>query len=220
MRYNAKISIPLYKFIYPMLFVGFLAILRSVIYIEEIGTAMDSNIALLAIIFFSDVFYMEKRLNTFEVFSLMPQNNKYKTILQRILIYSIYLLILIMSDFWIFFIHQPYKISDMNSVMIYLEAVFACASSMLFWGVISFTCVNCFNNMWAGVSVTLILWLMCSSTLGEQLPVYSNIFAYGIRNIADSTDCSWYSGKIIGIILSVLLLVFNKKIINKNSILS
>ena len=59
LKYNIKIALTRMKVCYSVSFMIILALIRGVSHPEEIGIAMDTNVALLAIIFCSDVYYQE-----------------------------------------------------------------------------------------------------------------------------------------------------------------
>lgn len=214
MKKNIKISLPAYKIIYSILFVILLSFVRGISDADEIGTAMDASMALLAIIFCSDTYFQEYLGNRWEVFVMFQNKQKYQTIVQRMVIQFIYLLVLAMAGYWLFYWQKPSTWGIASHLTLYFWAVFAVTGSIIFFGSLSLTFVNLFRNLWLGIGVSVLTWIMLNSTHGERIPEWINVFAYGSR---ETTDISgrWVLGKIIAIILSIILILINKKLVCK-----
>lgn len=211
LKHNIKIALTRTKVCYSLSFMIILALIRGVSYPEEIGIAMDANVALLAIIFCSDVYYQEIHDNRWEIFNLLPRRNRFHTIYQRLLLQVLYLSILCSLNYWVFYVHFITYRSEVN-LMIYLTAVLACSASILFFGTLSFTFVNALKNLWGGIGVAFLIWITLNSTIGRRIPSYINVFAYG--NSQDFEICTdWIAGKLVAVITSVILIYFNKKLL-------
>ncbi len=209
MKYNIKIALPKIKMYYSIFFMIILALIRGVSNPEEIGIAMDANVALLAIIFCSDVYFQEIHENRWEVFYLLPVRNRFHSICQRLFIQIIYLSILCILNYWVFYVHFITYRSEGNLFSIYITAIFACSASVLFFGTLSFTFVNILKNLWGGIGVTFLIWITLNSTFGKRIPSYINVFAYGnSQDALVSTD--WIFGKVAAVIASILLIYSNK----------
>ena len=86
MKCNFKISLPLYKLLYSMVFMFVMALIRPTVTPVEILTVIEPNLCFLAIVFVADIYYCEFRENRINVFYLFPDRLKYKAVVQRFLI--------------------------------------------------------------------------------------------------------------------------------------
>lgn len=210
LSYNIKIALTRAKICYSVSFLLILALIRGISSPEEIGAAMDANVALLAIIFCSDTYYQEIQDNRWEVFNLLPGRNRYHTICQRLLLQVIYISLLISLGYWVFYIQKTAYWSEAGKLQSYITAVFACSASVLFFGTLSFTLVNLFQNLWMGIGCTFLIWTILNSTAGKRIPDCINVFAYGIsQSLEMSVD--WIIGKLVAVIASILLIYSNKR---------
>ncbi len=212
LKYNIKIALTRMKVCYSVSFMIILALIRGVSHPEEIGIAMDTNVALLAIIFCSDVYYQEIYENRWENINLLPKKNRFSTIFQRLLIQFIYLISLCAINYWVFYIRFISYRGEVNLIHIYITAIFACSASILFFGVLSFTFVNLLRNLWAGIGATFLVWITLNSTFGKRIPSFINVFAYGI-NHSFEIQTDWIIGKLTAIIASILLIYINKELL-------
>ena len=94
MKGNFKISLPLYKLLYSMVFMFVMALIRPTVTPVEILTVIEPNLCFLAIVFVADIYYCEFRENRINVFYLFPDRLKYKAVVQRFLIDFVYLILL------------------------------------------------------------------------------------------------------------------------------
>lgn len=211
MKHNIKIVITPTKLCYSICYVILLSLVRGVSSSSEIGVAMDAYVAVLAIIFFSDTYYQEVQANRWEVFHLLPTRAKYMALCQRMLVQTLYMCLLIGSGYWGFYLQRSIHNQDTNELCIYITAVLACSVTVVFFGTFTVTMVNAFHNLWAGIGVALLLWYLLNSSWGRKLLDYINIFAYkgGV-----STGL-WMKGKLFALILSILLLLINYKLLNR-----
>ena len=85
MKQDLKISLPVYKIGYSLAFIVILSCVHSVVYINEIGPAIDEKMAVLAIVFCADTYLIEKQCRRREVFRLYSIKNQYHAILRRIM---------------------------------------------------------------------------------------------------------------------------------------
>lgn len=68
MKCNFKISLPLYKLLYSMVFMFVMALIRPTVTPVEILTVIEPNLCFLAIVFVADIYYCEFRENRINVF--------------------------------------------------------------------------------------------------------------------------------------------------------
>ncbi len=106
MKCNFKISLPLYKLLYSMVFMFVMALIRPTVTPIEILTVIEPNLCFLAIVFVADIYYCEFRENRINVFYLFPDRLKYKAVVQRFLIDFVYLLLLDLIFYWIYILFQ------------------------------------------------------------------------------------------------------------------
>ncbi len=168
LKHNIKIALTRTKVCYSISFMIILALIRGVSYPDEIGVAMDANVALLAIIFCSDAYYQEIHDNRWEIFDLLPRRKRFHSICQRLLIQVIYLSILCTLNYWVFYINFITNRSEVELLRIYITAIFACSVSILFFGTLAFTFVNVLKSLWGGIGVTFLIWSTLSSTIGKK----------------------------------------------------
>ncbi len=212
MRYSIKIALTRIKVCYSVSFLIILALIRGISFPDEIGVAMDANVALLAIVFCADAYYQEIHENRWEVFDLLPVKNRFHTICQRLLLQVVYLGILTGLDYWVFYVHFIKYKSEANLLVLYLTAVLACTASIFFFGTLSFTFVNLFKNLWGGIGGAFLIWTILNSTVGKRIPDYINVFAYG-NNQNNEICTDWIIGKLVAVITAILLIYFNKKLL-------
>ncbi len=211
MKYNIKIGLTPTKLCYSICYIFIFALIRGVRSSSEIGGAMDAYVAFLAIIFFSDTFYQELQEKRWEVFYLKPAQAKFKTMCQRMLVQASYMGLLIGMGYWAFYLQRSLGQLDAKELQIYITAVLACFASVVFFGTFTFTMVNAFRNLWAGIGVALLLWYVQSSRWARNLPDILNLFAYE----GGYKTGTWIEGKLFALFLSILLLLINYRLLNR-----
>ncbi len=212
MKYNIRIVLTGVKACYSVAFLLILALIRGVSYREEIGAAMDANVALLAIIFCADTYYREVQDNHWEVFNLLPDKNRFHTITQRLLIQIIYISILLSLDYWVFYLKTISYETQTNWMLSYITAIFACSASVLFFGTLAYTLVNVIKNLWAGIGSTFLIWITLNSTVGKNIPMYINVFGYGSNQDMEISK-DWIIGKLVAIFISIILIYINRRLL-------
>ena len=88
-------------------------------------------------------------------------------------------------------------------------------ATVIFFGVLSMTLSNLFQNQWAGIGGSFLLWLTLYSTSGDKVLGRFNIFAYAFRELDGPEDFSWLWGKAAGILIAVFLLGWLPHILKK-----
>lgn len=210
-----KVALPWDMFIVGILFSLFLPLICSVSTYNEIGGVIDPNFAFLAIIIFSNTYYIEIQQKTSEVFYLVPNHNKMLAVNKRILIKVVFMILLFMLSFLLFNFYRPHIISESYQTL-FIKAFFAVTSSVFFWGSLSYSLVNAMRNLWVGIGISIVGWVFMNSTFGRALPIVINIFAYGNTNDLGIQIPNWEIGKILEIIIGFMLLFVNKFIIGKS----
>ena len=206
MKHEIKIMLPLYKIIYPILFVIFLAIFRGIADTKEIGVTLDPMLAVLSIVFMADTYLIEKREQRWEVFTFYSLDKKKIMIYERVFVQFVYLFVMAAIGYFLFFIQNPSISTWQNEVKMYFEYLFAVSISIIFFGIIAITFANLSQNIWCGIGVSLIIWLVLNSTVGDVLFGKYNIFSYVFRSYTQGIAVEWISGKVIGFILAILMI--------------
>lgn len=215
MKQDVKICLPIYKIVYSVMFLIILSLVRGISSVGEIGGALDSNIALLALVFCAETYVMERSGGRREIFVLFPEKNRAMTVRRRLMIQNLYLFMISYAGFFFFFWQKPrYMLGDslLHEYRIYILAV---TCTIFFWSTLSMTISNLFGSQWGGIAVSLGIWLVINSTLGEKVLGRFNIFAYGFRNITDMNSLSWTYGKILGLLLAAAMLLLVPYILKK-----
>lgn len=206
MKAEIKIMLPLYKIIYPIFFIIFLTIFRGIADTREIGITLDPMLSALAIVFMADTYLIEDREQRGELFALYSLNKKKAMIYKRVFVQFVYLFFGAAIGYFLFFIQNP-SIGDLgNEKKMYLEYLFAVGSSILFWGIMAITIANWFQNIWCGIGISLIIWLVLNSTIGNNLLGKYNVFSYVFRCYEEGAGEEWILGKVIGGIFTFLMI--------------
>lgn len=206
MKQDVKICLPLYKLVYSVMFLIILSLVRGISAVFEIGGALDSNIALLAIVFCAETYVMEKSGGRGEIFTLFPAKNRVKAVRRRLLIQNLYLYLLSYIGFFFFFWQRPQDMVGVSFWYEYGTYMLAVTGTILFWSTLSMTISNLFGNQWGGIAVSLIIWMAVNSVYGQDVLGKFNIFAYGFRNVMEVHDVSWLCGKLAGALSAMLMI--------------
>lgn len=206
MKNEIKIMLPLYKIIYPILFVLFLSIFRGIADTKEIGVTLDPMLAALSMVFMAETYLIEKREQRWEIFALYALDKKKEMIYKRIFVQFVYLFLLAAIGYFLFFIQNPSIGVWKNELKMYFEYLLAVSVSIFFWGVVSISIANLFQNIWCGIGISLVIWLMLNSTLGDNLLGKYNIFSYVFRSYEQGAGVNWIPGKVIGFLLTIVIM--------------
>lgn len=218
---EVKICLQFYKMAYSLFFVAILSVIRGVSFTYEIGIALEAPMAMLAVAFCADTYVQEIVSKRSEVERLYPMKNRMTSMAKRIVIQEIFLLILAAAGYGMFLtIQKPLSLSgvqqgvesELSLFLMYLAAVVV---TLNFWGILSHTLSCVFQNMWVGIGMSLFLWIVTNSSVGERCFGSWNLFSYTFRNIEDSEDMSWMCGKVVCICLSAIMAMMLPKILKK-----
>lgn len=213
MKYDVKIMLPFYRLIYPILFLLLLAFVRGISDTKEIGIVLDSMLPVLAIIFMSDTYQIEYRESRWEIIELYDIKKKRAMVCRRIMIQIIYLFAISGVGYWLFYIQNPIKQTVYLEINLFLTFLVACIITISFFGMMTLTITNIFNNMWIGIGVTLVCWLLLNSTTGNKLFEDFNVLAYNFRDFEAINDYHWMIGKIIALLCVVIAIIILPKTI-------
>lgn len=215
MKQKVKVAMPSYFVILSVFFCICIILIQKADTWNSIGVILDSNFALLSVIIFSNTFYIERQLHTLDVYSLAPSRKVQADILNRVTIKTAFLFILLILVFFAYLIRKPYIFMDESKVTIFLDAVFAGWSSILFWGALSLLLVNLLSNLWIGICTSVLLWITMTSTIARKLPVFLDFFRYGNLDIKGIQLPNWQLGKIVCLIVGIVLIWLNTYLIKR-----
>ena len=216
-----KISLPFYKISYAAFFVVILSLIRGVAYSDEIGIALEAPMAILAASICADAYTQEITSRRSEIQRLCPMKKRVCFVYRRILIQEIFLLFLAVIGYGLFFLFQNPRIAEMKTsvpeseickFVVYSAAV---AVTLAFWGLLSNLLSCLFRNMWTGIGVCLILWLVTNSSIGNKYFGAWNLFSYSFRNLENTGDFTWIYGKFVCICTGIIIVAVLPKIIKK-----
>lgn len=221
MKYEMKISLPVYKIVYTVFFVVMLSLVRGVTYSNEVGIALEPPMAILAATFCADTYIQEITSKRSEVQRLCPMKRRMHCIFRRIMIQEIFLLSVAVLGYGLFFLFQKPRIFDIslniledetNLFFVYFASIMV---TLGFWGLLSNLLSCLFRNMWMGIGGCLMLWLSTNSIIGDRYLGGWNVFSYTFRNVEKSDDFSWICGKIVCICIGIIVVAILPKIIEK-----
>lgn len=204
-----KISMPLYKILYAVLFIVLLSLIRGVAVSYEIGIAMDPVLAILAATFCADTYALEVVSRRSEVWRLYPLKKKIRAVGRRLLIQQLFLLLLSTAGYGLFYLFQkPIAFRSIQSGAASESAQFFCflaaaAVTIAFWGMLSNMLACLFHNMWFGVGGSLILWLLLNSGQAQRLFGSWNVFSYAFRDVGAANDLAWLHGKALCVLICI-----------------
>ena len=209
-----KISLPLYKIVYSLCFVVGLSLVRGIAYTSEIGIALEVPMAILAAVFLADTYVQEIIGKRWEVYRLFPLQKRVLSIIKRISIQEGYLLLLSVVGYLCFaFFQKPIRSTIDRGVgseqFLFGIYVMAIVVTINFWGILSNMIASLAGNMWAGVSGSLLLWILTNSMLGDKFFGNFNLFSYTFRSqdkYGNCTDFGWLCGKGVCIVLIAFML--------------
>lgn len=177
MKYELKITLPIYKVLYSVVFMVLIILVRPVNSFSGIINALEPNVALLAGVFMADNYYKEYAGERIAVFYRYPVRKKYGSMLKRIFISWFYLLLLVAVCYWGFvWLYKPTNFSQLSEAKMYSDTLMACAASMFFTGAFSFTITNMVQKTGFGIGAAFLLWLVFTSTMAERLPHIAQLF--------------------------------------------
>lgn len=174
-------------------------------FVWEIGGALDGNVAILAAIFCADTYTSEISGGRAEVFGMLPAKSRRNAVLCRLFLQMGYLCLTAYGGWFLFFWQRPVS-SETAGTVLYAAYLVAVTASIIFWGTLSMTAANVCRNMWGGIGLALILWLIVNSKFGELALGNFNIFAYGFCDFNQGIAWEWLWGKAAGILLAAVMM--------------
>lgn len=221
MKYEMKIALPFYKIVYAVFFTVMLSLVRGVTYTNEIGIALETPMAILAVSFCADTYTQEITSKRSEIQRLCPMKKRMYCIYRRLVIQGIFLLTVSVIGYGLFFLFQKPRTLEIGQgiveneiypFFIYFAAIIV---TLGFWGLLSNLLSCIFRNMWIGIGGCLMLWLITNSIIGDRYLGKWNLFSYSFRDVENSGDFNWICGKIVCICIGMIMVAILPKIIEK-----
>lgn len=204
-----KISLPLYKILYAVLFVVILSLIRGVSVSFEIGIAMEPALAILAAAFCADTYALEVVSRRSEVWRLYPLKTRIRAVGRRLLLQQFFLLLVSAAGYGFFYLFQkPFSFRSIQPGAVSEAAQFYCflaaeAVTIVFFSMLSNTLACLFHNLWFGIGGSLILWLLLNSTQAQRLLGSWNVFSYSLRDVSGINDFGWLRGKALCVLFCI-----------------
>lgn len=209
-RTNIKVSLPWYISIPAIMFSLFFPFVFGCDTYDEVGAILDRGFSFLAVLIFSNIYYIELQQKTAEVYHLVSNKNRRIDICRRAIIRLFFLIAMVVICFEGYMLKGIHVYAgDVKEVLI-AQAYFAIISGIIFFGGMSYMLVNLSKNLGTGIGVTILIWLILSSSVGLKLPAVLNVFAYGA-----SSD--WIIGKIVAGSMGILFFFGGTVLINESS---
>ena len=210
MRYDLKISLSFYKIIYSVVFMVIIIFIRGISTSGEVIAALEPNAALLAGVFMADNYYKEFANGNIQVFYRYSLKKKTIAMVRRSLIDIIYLLLLVLGAYWGYLIiYHPLGFSYDNNVSIMFHTLTACAISIFFFGMLSFTITNFTQKIGVGIGVSVIIWVCLSSSFAEYLPTFLKLFFLEENNQQLGIYTPYYTSRFCYLFIALSLAVSN-----------
>ena len=210
MRNEWKITLPGYKILYSIVFMVLTVMVRPVNSYSGIIASLEPNVALLAGVFMADNYYKEYVGERISVFYRYPIRKKYISMLERTILSWAYLLVLVAVFYWGFvWWYKPSNFSQVPEWKMYFDALIACAASMFFVGIFSFTVTNVIQNIGIGIGATFLLWLLLTSSVAAVLPQPVQLF----RLVGQASQIGVlepdYRSRFLYVLMGIMLLGLN-----------
>lgn len=204
------VSLPWYISIPVIMFSIMFPILFGCNTYEDVGATLDRCFSFLAVLTFSNVYYIEIQQKTAEVYNLLPNRRKTADILKRLLVRFLFLTCMIGICFAGYSIKGLHVYVGQEAGTMFIQAFFSVVAVMFLFGAISYLCVNLSANMGLGIGIGIVVWMILISTVALNLPALFNFFSYGVKD-------DWYKGKVMAIVVGMLFFFMGTSFIDKKA---
>ena len=204
------VSLPWYISIPVIMFSIMFPILFGCNTYEDVGATLDRCFSFLAVLTFSNVYYIEIQQKTAEVYNLLPNRRKTADILKRLLVRFLFLTCMIGICFAGYSIKDLHVYVGQEAGTMFIQAFFSVVAVMFLFGAISYLCVNLSANMGLGIGIGIVVWMILISTVASNLPALFNFFSYGVKD-------DWYEGKVMAIVVGMLFFFMGTSLIDKKA---
>lgn len=213
MKQDLIIVVSKYKLWICIIYVMLLSIIFPLAYADEIGGVIDPYSSLLAILFFSDLFYLEIVEKRYEVIKLKSKDALIGLVKRRFFIAWLFLESLAFVQYSLYLIRINNNLGKMDNLSILIITLIATGVSIAFFGYLTLVLVNITKKIGIGVGISVLIWFLLNSTIGMTIFKSANIFAF-CEFFTNDLDYSWVIGKLIGAIIVLFgMTVFKSSLI-------
>ena len=187
LKTELKNCLSLYKIFYSCAFILILCAIHPIIYYEEIGSAIQSPIAFLTIIFCSDTYLL-------------------KVISQRVGVQILYLLILSCVGYVLFFWQKPGSVNEgVSGTQIFLLFSIAMFGTIWLWSICTVILCTLLRNMWAGIGCLFGIVIGLISKAGSSFFGNLGLFSFSFCEPTQLMSESWIYGTLVSFITGLFL---------------
>lgn len=213
MKQDLIIVVSKYKLWICIIYVMLLSIIFPLAYADEIGGVIDPYSSLLAILFFSDLFYLEIVEKRYEVIKLKSKDALIGLVKRRFFIAWLFLESLAFVQYSLYLIRINNNLGKMDNLSMLIITLIATGVSIAFFGYLTLVLVNITKKIGIGVGIAVLIWFLLNSTIGMTIFKSANIFAF-CEFFTNDLDYSWVIGKLIGAIIVLFgMTVFKSSLI-------
>ena len=213
MKQDLIIVVSKYKLWICIIYVMLLSIIFPLAYADEIGGVIDPYSSLLAILFFSDLFYLEIVEKRYEVIKLKSKDALIGLVKRRFFIAWLFLESLAFVQYSLYLIRINNNRGKMDNLSMLIITLIATGVSIAFFGYLTLVLVNITKKIGIGVGISVLIWFLLNSTIGMTIFKSANIFAF-CEFFTNDLDYSWVIGKLIGAIIVLFgMTVFKSSLI-------
>lgn len=213
MKQDLIIVVSKYKLWICIIYVMLLSIIFPLAYADEIGGVIDPYSSLLAILFFSDLFYLEIVEKRYEVIKLKSKDALIGLVKRRFFIAWLFLESLAFVQYSLYLIRINNNLGKMDNLSMLIITLIATGVSIAFFGYLTLVLVNITKKIGIGVGIAVLIWFLLNSTIGMTIFKSTNIFAF-CEFFTNDLDYSWVIGKLIGAIIVLFgMTVFKSSLI-------
>ena len=170
------------------------------------GSAIQSPIAFLTIIFCSDTYLMEVKSKRADVFHLYDQKKQLKVISQRVCVQILYLLILSCVGYVLFFWQKPGSVNEcVSGTQTFLLFSIAMFGTIWLWSICSVILCTLLGNMWAGIGCLFGIVIGLISKAGSSFFGNLGLFSFSSCELNQLMSESWIYGTLVSFIVGLLL---------------
>ena len=213
MKQDLIIVVSKYKLWICIIYVMLLSIIFPLAYADDIGGVIDPYSSLLAILFFSDLFYLEIVEKRYEVIKLKSKDALIGLVKRRFFIAWLFLESLAFVQYSLYLIRINNNLGKMDNLSMLIITLIATGVSIAFFGYLTLVLVNITKKIGIGVGISVLIWFLLNSTIGMTIFKSANIFAF-CEFFTNDLDYSWVIGKLIGAIIVLFgMTVFKSSLI-------
>ena len=158
MKQDLVIVVSKYKLWICIIYVMLLSIIFPLAYADEIGGVIDPYSSLLAILFFSDLFYLEIVEKRYEVIKLKSKDALIGLVKRRFFIAWLFLESLAFVQYSLYLIRINNNLGKMDNLSMLIITLIATGVSIAFFGYLTLVLVNITKKIGIGVGISVLIW--------------------------------------------------------------